>query len=462
MIPAIETLAESFSDGREVYTVSRLNSEARELLETGFPLLWIEGEISNLAQPGSGHIYFSLKDERCQVRCAMFRSRNILLNFQPANGQHVLARARVSLYEGRGEFQLVVEYLEPAGEGALRLAFERLKQKLAAEGLFAETHKREFPRFPRCIGVITSPTGAAIQDILQVLQRRAPFVSIIVYPVPVQGVAAPQAIVRAIKLAGQRAECDALILARGGGSLEDLWAFNDETVARAIHACRLPLITGIGHEIDFTIADFVADRRAPTPSAAAELLSPDGPALQAGLDTLRARLQTAVGHALTRQRDRLLDLGRRLISPVRRLEERGQRLDELNTRLQRAVRQRLESERITLHNLRARLYAGSPSSMAQLYRTRLNHLEQGLHQATQSQLQHLRARLGLLMQALNARSPLATLSRGYAILSRTADAAIVRSITQIKVGDRVAAKLADGQALCEVYEVSSKHDKKPE
>jgi exodeoxyribonuclease VII large subunit len=453
MTPAQETPAEIPEASRDVYSVSRLNAEARALLEGGFPLLWIEGEISNLAQPGSGHVYFSLKDMNCQVRCAMFRSRVGLLNFKPANGQHVLVRARVSLYEGRGEFQLIVEYLEPLGEGALRLAFERLKQKLAAEGLFAADRKRELPGFPRSIGVITSPTGAAIRDILHVLERRAPFVSVVIYPVPVQGEAAAPAIARAIALADIRADCDVLILARGGGSLEDLWAFNDEGVARAIHACRLPLITGIGHEIDFTIADFVADRRAPTPSAAAELLSPDGPALTAALAATRVRLQQTMSQILARRRDRFSDLQNRLVSPVRRLEERGQRLDELNTRLRRAVRTGLENRRLRLRGLEARLLSASPSTTLQRHRTQLAHLDQALQASMQTLLHERRSTLRLAWQALHARSPLATLARGYAIVNRTADAEIVHRVRQLKVGDGIAATFTDGRALCEVQEV---------
>jgi exodeoxyribonuclease VII large subunit len=260
---------------REIYSISELNSEARVLLEKRFPLIWVEGEISNLARPASGHIYFSLKDEAAQVRCAMFKMHNRLVNFQPKNGQQVLARVRISLYEARGEFQLIVEHMEETGDGALRRQFELLKQKLFEEGLFDEAHKQALPFLPTQLGVITSPSGAAIRDILSVLKRRFPGIPVLIYPVPVQGTEAPQAIVESIHSAAKCQDCDLLILARGGGSLEDLWAFNEETVARAINACPIPIVTGIGHEIDFTIADFVADYRAPTPSAAAEFISPD-------------------------------------------------------------------------------------------------------------------------------------------------------------------------------------------
>src|SRR5512141_1537339 len=244
---------------REIFTISRLNREARFLLERSLGAVWLEGEISNLSRPGSGHWYFSLKDEAAQVRCAMFRQRNLLVRFPVRDGMHVLARGRVSLYEARGEFQVVIDHLEEAGEGALRRRFEELKQKLQSEGLFDERHKQPLPALPRRIGVVTSPTGAAIRDILHILKRRFPAIPVLIYPVPVQGESAPREIAAAIRLAAARAECDVLIVARGGGSLEDLWAFNDERVARAIHASLIPVISGVGHEIDFTIADFVAD-----------------------------------------------------------------------------------------------------------------------------------------------------------------------------------------------------------
>ncbi|HSD73419.1 MAG TPA: exodeoxyribonuclease VII large subunit, partial [Steroidobacteraceae bacterium] len=261
---------------RDVYTVSRLNREARALLERAMPALWIEGEMSNFAAPSSGHWYFSLKDSGAQVRCAMFRQRNYLSVCKPRDGLHVLARARVSLYEPRGEYQLLVDHLEEAGEGALRRRFEALKARLHQEGLFAAERKRALPTLPRRIGVITSPTGAAIRDILNVLRRRFCSVPVLIYPVPVQGAGAASQIAAAIRFASGRADCDVLVLARGGGSLEDLWAFNEESVARALFECRIPIVCGVGHEIDFTIADFVADVRAPTPSAAAELVAPNG------------------------------------------------------------------------------------------------------------------------------------------------------------------------------------------
>src|SRR5579864_449984 len=297
---------------REVYSVSRLNREVRGLLERGLGVVWIEGELSNFSQPASGHWYFSLKDRDAQLRCAMFRMKNVLVGFTPRAGSQVLLRGRISVYEARGEYQLIVEHLEEAGVGALKREFERLKTRLAAEGLFAPERKRALPRFPRRIGVITSPSGAALHDILKILARRFPPAAVLIYPAPVQGAAAVPALVAALATAGARAECDVLILARGGGSLEDLWAFNDERVARAIHACALPVVTGVGHEIDFTIADFVADARAPTPSAAAELVVPDRSAWLQSIARTAQRLDVCMRRELRALAARLAHARHRL------------------------------------------------------------------------------------------------------------------------------------------------------
>jgi exodeoxyribonuclease VII large subunit len=275
----------------DVYSVGRLNREVRLLLEHGMPVVWVEAELSNFSRPGSGHWYFTLKDRDAQVRCAMFRQRNSLVRFTPAEGKLVLARARVGLYEPRGDYQLLVEHMEEAGVGALKREFERLKERLAAEGLFAPELKRPLPGVPRRIGIVTSPTGAAVRDILNILARRFPAAEVLIYPTVVQGAAAVPELLAAIGLASARRECDVLIVARGGGSLEDLWAFNDERVARALRACPMPVVTGIGHEVDFTIADFVADLRAPTPSGAAELVVPDGQAWRVTLARLEGRFQ---------------------------------------------------------------------------------------------------------------------------------------------------------------------------
>src|SRR5215468_6468104 len=297
---------------REVYSVSRLNREVRILLERGLGVLWVEGELSNLSQPPSGHWYFSLKDRDAQLRCAMYRLKNSLVGFTPRAGMQLLVRGRISLFEPRGEFQLIVEHLEEAGVGALRREFERLKTRLAAEGLFAQERKRALPRFPRRVGVITSPSGAALHDILHILARRYPPAALLVYPAAVQGAAAAPMLVAALRTASARAECDVLILARGGGSLEDLWAFNDERVARAIHGCALPVVCGVGHEIDFTIADFAADARAPTPSAAAELVVPDRLACLEAIGRSAQRLASGVRRELRVGSATLAALTRRL------------------------------------------------------------------------------------------------------------------------------------------------------
>lgn len=279
------------SDGRAVYTVSRLNQEVRLLLENVYPLIWVEGEISNLSRPSSGHYYFSLKDQEAQVRCAMFRNTAIRLRFQPKDGMQVLVRARVGLYPARGEFQLIIEHMEDAGDGRLRRAFEELKHKLQREGLFDAARKRPLPVPPRRLGIVTSPTGAAIHDVLTVLRRRFPLLPVLIYPVQVQGEGAAEQIAAAIRLANERKEVDLLLVTRGGGSLEDLWAFNEEVVARAIYASEIPVVSAVGHEVDVTIADLVADQRAPTPSAAAEMISPDAGAWLMQLSRHQACLQ---------------------------------------------------------------------------------------------------------------------------------------------------------------------------
>ncbi|MEL7450439.1 MAG: exodeoxyribonuclease VII large subunit, partial [Pseudomonadota bacterium] len=342
---------------KTVFTVARLNQEARAVLESGLGIVWVEGELSNLARPASGHLYFSLKDGRAQVRCAMFRQRNRALRFAPRDGLKVLVRARVSLYEPRGDFQLQVDHMEAGGEGALRLAFEALKTKLAAEGLFDERPDRELPSLPQRVGVITSPSGAVIRDILNVLRRRFPALPVLIYPVAVQGDAAAGQIVAALERAGRRADCDVIVLARGGGSLEDLWPFNEEAVARAIHACPIPVVSAVGHETDVTIADFTADLRAPTPSAAAELIVPDRADLARHVGSLVERAQRAARRHFERQRERLRWLEGRLqqCHPGQRLHTQAQRLDELEARLRNSVSQRLRRARQDLDVVMARL-----------------------------------------------------------------------------------------------------------
>jgi exodeoxyribonuclease VII large subunit len=407
--PAASAIAPEGSRSESVYTVSRLNRVVRGLLESGLVAVWVEGEISNLARPSSGHWYFSLKDREAQVRCAMFRARNVLSRCTPREGQQVLALGRVSLYEPRGDYQLLIEQLEDAGSGALQRAFEDLKLRLGADGLFALEHKRALPVVPARIGVITSPSGAAIRDILHVLARRFPAVPVLIYPVAVQGAAAVPGILAALELAGRRAECDVLILARGGGSLEDLWAFNDERVARAMYRCPIPIVTGIGHEVDVTIADFVADVRAPTPTGAAQLVVPDVLVWRQRLARFAGRLQSAARRTLRSEQLRLEALARRLqqAHPGARLRQHTQRLDELEARLRRAMQARL-----------AGIGAG----------------------------------LDATVRALQAVSPLATLARGFAVVTRESDGALLTAAADSAIGETVLARLGTGSLRATVIE----------
>ncbi len=436
---------------KDVYTVSRLNREVRVLLERGFGSLWLEAEISNLARPGSGHWYFSLKDADAQVRCAMFRQRNMLCAITPRDGQKVLVRARIGLYEPRGEYQLIIETLEDAGLGALKRQFEELSARLAAEGLFAASRKRPLPRLPKRIGVITSPTGAAVRDILHVLARRFPAIPVLIYPVPVQGTQAAAEIIAAVLLAGRRAECDVLILARGGGSLEDLWSFNDEGLARAIVASSIPIITGVGHEVDFTIADFAADVRAPTPSAAAELVVPDAGEWLHAVARHRAGLERVIRQRLREHRERLRWLTGRaaLVSPAVRLAQQAQRLDELEQALARAMRRLLQDRRERLRWLGGRAALVSPATRLTQHAVRLGNLEQRLERAARETLRRAREGLSPLVRTLHAVSPLATLERGYAIVS-TVDGQILRDAAAAQPGLVIEARLARGRLRAKV------------
>ena len=429
---------------RNIYTVSRLNLDARAILEEAFSMVWIEGEISNLARPRSGHIYFTLKDEHCQVRCAMFRMHNRALSFAPEDGMHVLAHAKVSLYPERGEFQLIVQYMEEAGAGALRRAFDALKNRLGAEGLFDAEHKRPLPILPRRVGVITSPTGAAVRDVLSVLGRRFPAVPVMIYPVPVQGTGAAEAIARMIDLAWERAECDVLLLARGGGSLEDLWAFNEEMVARAMHRASIPIVTGVGHEVDFTIADLVADLRAPTPSAAAESVVPDASEWAARYRGLEARLLAMMRRGLEARRSEIQMLAKRLVHPRRRLFDHAQRLDAMTMRLSRAANSKVREQRARLSTLAAQLARHAPDRSVQAYRTRCEALEHRLWRAMRAAVAERRSRVNALERALGAFGPQATLERGYSILLRSDDRHVVRGAHEVRPGERLRARLARG------------------
>jgi len=428
---------------REVLSVSQLNNRARLLLEDVFAQVWVEGEISNLARPASGHVYFTLKDGQAQVRCALFRQNALRVRQALRDGLAVRVRGKVSLFEGRGDYQLILDSVEPAGDGALRLAFEALKNKLSAEGLFAAERKRPLPVHPRRIGIVSSPTGAVIRDIISVFRRRAPQVELVLVPTAVQGREATAQIVRALQLA-DRQGFDAIILARGGGSLEDLWCFNEETVARALAACVTPTVSAVGHETDVSISDFVADVRAPTPSAAAELLAPHSADLQQRLAVLERRLQLCMRQQLHREQLRLEGLLRRLRHPGERLQQLALRVDDLERRLQQALQRRLGQSRERLLRLEHRLASRHPGRQLALLRQRLDILAERLPRAMQAGLRQRRLQLGAMAQTLQVVSPLATLGRGYSILLDEKGHAI-RSADQTRVGQRLEARLGEGR-----------------
>jgi exodeoxyribonuclease VII large subunit len=439
--------------GRDIFSVSRLNMEVRSALENSFPLLWVTGEISNLAMPRSGHLYFSLKDASAQVRCAMFRNRRNLLRFQPGDGTQVIVRARVTVYEPRGDLQLVIEHMEPAGEGLLRQQVEELARKLREEGLFGEERKKPLPTFPRRIGVVTSPSGAAIRDVLTVLKRRCPSIPVVVYPVAVQGKTAAGEITEMLKIADRRKECDLLILTRGGGSLEDLMAFNDEQLARTIAGLSIPLISAIGHEIDTSISDHVADRRAPTPSAAAELASPDSEALLHRVDLLAARIQRTQAQHLQRNMQRLDELGIRLQQqhPGVRLQHQAERITTLRARLQQAGRNRTRILHASLDTLATRLQARAPARRVSDTRSHLERLGKRFETLMRQRVEERSTRVKALARELHAISPLATLERGYSITLNDKHRAITDS-NQVNKGEELEIRFARGSIQCEVTE----------
>ena len=438
----------------DIISVSELNRQARSMLERNLPSVWLEGEISNLAAPASGHLYFSLKDKNAQVRCAMFRGANRSLQFSPQNGMAVLIYARVTLYEARGEFQLVAEHMEAAGEGALRRQFEALKARLGAEGLFAEEHKQALPALPGSIGIVTSPSGAAVRDILHILRRRFPSIPLVIYPTPVQGAPAIKGIVSALQAAdGQH---DLIILARGGGSLEDLWAFNEEAVARAIFATTTPVISGVGHETDFTIADLVADVRAPTPSGAAELAVPDRSDWLRHLQQLNRRTLRSAGLVLSQFIGKLQQAEHRLsrCSPAAVLQQRALLLDDLSSRMSQNVKQNIEFNRNKINNLINLIKLNSPQRKLQREQERLRFCQSGLQAGIRQTLEQCAHRLALQGSKLHAISPLATLDRGYAIVSDTSGGKVITSIGSVKTGQTVSTRLADGEFAATVTTVT--------
>lgn len=430
---------------KKIYTVSRLNQEVQKLLESGFGTLWLQGELSNFSRPSSGHYYFSLKDSQAQIRCAMFKGRNRFLDFRPESGDAVVVRGKLGLYAARGDYQLIVEHMEPAGAGKLQAAFEATKRELDARGWFAQEFKQPLPPVPRTIGVVTSPTGAALRDVLHVLERRYRQADIIIYPTMTQGVSAAPAIVRALEIANRRAEADVLLLVRGGGSLEDLWAFNEVAVAAAIRDSAIPVVAGIGHEVDVTISDLVADLRAPTPSAAAELATPDTSSLQQRLSTATRRLHRAglgrLGSSQQRLSQQLARL--QLRHPQRRLDEQVQRADELEMRLGRAWQAQLHGHQARLQAARARLDGQSPALRLSRHQARWQALESRLKVAMAGRQTQSRSRFELLARALHGVSPLAILDRGYALVMK--DGKLVSQAANLAPGDEINARFAKGE-----------------
>jgi len=441
----------------QTLTVSQLNRQARSLLESHFDFVWVAGEIGNFARPTSGHWYFTLKDGDAQVRCAMFRNRNQRLRTTPAQGDEVRLRCRVSLYEGRGEFQLIVEHLEPAGEGALQAALAKLRANLGAEGLFDAVRKKPLPTDIRHIGVVTSPGGAAIHDILTVLRRRCPAIAVSILPVPVQGTGAAAEIAAAIERANRwqregSVDLDVLVVGRGGGSLEDLWAFNEEVVARAIAASKLPVVSAVGHEVDFSIADLVADQRAPTPSAAAEMLSPDRAEWAQQLAVARGNLARRMRARVAREALELRHLQARLKHPGAQLREQAQRVDDLEQRLRGAQVNLLHRQASRLLLLESRLRAHSPGPRLGGLQADIGRLGQRLTGAMRGRLRDSRHSLGRLAQVLDTLSPLGVLQRGYAIVE-DGDGRVVRSATDVAIGDEVEARLGKGRLGLAVREI---------
>lgn len=437
---------------RNIITVTQLNRETSQLLAEHFLSILVEGELSNLSCPVSGHLYFSLKDSNAQVRCAMFRTQQSRLGFKPENGKQVIVKAQVSLYEPRGDYQLIVEHMEEAGDGALRRAFDALKQKLSDQGLFDARHKQVLPILPTAIGVITSASGAAIRDILSVLNRRFAAIPVIIYPVAVQGENAKHEIVRAIATANCLKQCEVIILGRGGGSLEDLWAFNEELVARAIFASKIPIISAVGHETDFTIADFVADLRAATPSAAAEYASPDQKQWLSRFIYLESRLQQQLQRKLNQKQQALDWLNQRLQQqhPGQKLLRNMRRVAELEARLKLAMHSRLRHMTGNVEAKTAQLWQHNPAVIINSHKQRQDYLNQRLLAATHHKLEQFKQRLLSTSQTLHAVSPLATLSRGYAMTIQLSSGEIIRSTEQISIGDIIQTRVAQGQFTSQI------------
>lgn len=440
---------------RPIYTVSQLTNEIKNLLERNFEYIWVEGEISNLRVPTSGHVYFTLKDETAQIRAVMFRLQSRLLKFDPVDGLQVISYGRISVYEPRGEYQLIVDYLEPKGLGALQLAFEQLKEKLAQEGLFDPAHKKPIPRLPQRIGIVTSPTGAAIRDMLKIIERRYANVHILIYPVRVQGPGAAQEIAQAIKELNEWPNIDVIIVGRGGGSLEDLWAFNEEIVARAIFSSQVPVISAVGHEIDYTIADFVADLRAPTPSAAAELVVQEKIELLDGLANLNNRLFHNFRSFLEIKKEKLHSLLYRLIDPRKKLSDQRLRIDDLSNRLFKAIRQVLLKKKEIFQLKKDSLFLHHPGRQISQVSLRLQQLFRQMILAEKGEIRLLRQKWQSWVEKLNTLNPLAILERGYSITWLLPRGEIVKDASLLKPEDEVRVKVHKGEFRAKVEEITS-------
>ncbi len=449
---ALFTMLENSAPQQPTFTVSQLNRRVKDLLEIHLPLLWVEGEISNLSTPGSGHWYFTLKDEAAQVSCAMFKRRNSLVKFKPKAGDFVRLRAHVSLYEGRGNYQLIVEHMEEAGFGILQRRFEELKTRLEAEGLFDEDSKQALPFPPKHLAVVTSPTGAAIRDVISVLKRRFPSMPITILPAQVQGDQAAEQITKQIEYADKSKEYDCILVCRGGGSIEDLWAFNNEALARAIYAAKTPIISAVGHEIDFTITDFVADVRAPTPSAAAELLSPDAHALALQFSSFENLLSKRVLHHLIRYNERVLYLRKRLKHPLDKVNQWQQSLDHVEARLTRAITAKLNRQLTRFESAQGALHRLSPAFNIKHYYEQSENLHARLLKAIQQQLINKKRSFSECTSQLHLVSPLATLERGYAIV-RNNDDTIVKSVKNVKTDSDISITFSDGVAKAHINNV---------
>ena len=429
----------------DIYTITRLNREVGQLLGEVFPVIWIEGEISNLAKPASGHIYFTLKDDNAQVRCAFFKNKQANLSFDLDNGMKVLAKANVGLYEGRGDYQLIIEQIEPAGAGALQIAFDALKQKLAREGLFDEKHKKILPKYPKTIGIITSATGAAIRDILSILKRRYPFGNLIIYPIPVQGENAAMVIAEKIKNAEKRNECDVFILTRGGGSIEDLWAFNEEIVAQTIFNIETPIVSGIGHEIDFTIADFVVDLRAATPSAAAELVSPNINELIQELKNSEKQLVRFQKEIIKNFKNYVEIFFRKLPQPNQKLFELMQQTDEYYMYLKHNIESEIMSKRILINESKNNLEKLNPMQIINRQLDYIKNIRLRFEREIVLFLEKINNRISKVDDILKSISPISTLDRGYAIVSDYKTNKIVKNANHLKVGKKIHVKLATSE-----------------